>query len=130
MIRAVPLLLFLAVEIFCVIDVIQSREEEVRKLPKTAWILLVLLFPLIGIVAWFAVGRPRSASGRRSPYERSMPHYPEYDRPGRAAGVSTESDENFLRQVRERAEEQRRRYAEQQRAAAEQEPETETESGP
>lgn len=126
MIRAVPVLLLLLVEIFCVIDIIQSREDEVRKLPKTAWVLLVLFFPLIGIVAWLAVGRPRSGPRGRSHFDRPMPQYPEYDRPGRAAGVSTESDENFLRQVRERAEEQRRRYAEQQRAAAaeDQEPES------
>ncbi len=41
-----------------------------------------------------------------------MPHYPEYDRPGRAAATSPDDDEDFLRKVRERAEEQRRAYRE------------------
>jgi hypothetical protein len=44
-----------------------------------------------------------------------MPHFPEYDRPGRAAGLTPESDEDFLRRVRERAEEQRRRAAEEKK---------------
>ena len=43
-----------------------------------------------------------------------MPQFPEYDRPGRAAATSPEADEEFLRKVRERAEEQRRAYREQQ----------------
>ena len=43
-------------------------------------------------------------------YERETPVFPEYDRPGRAAAVDPEKDEEFLRQVRERAEEQRKRY--------------------
>jgi len=41
--------------------------------------------------------------------------YPEYDRPGRFAATNPEDDEVFLRQVRERAEEQRRQYREKQR---------------
>ena len=44
-----------------------------------------------------------------------MPHYPEYDRPGRAMGATPESDDEFLKRVRERAEEQRRRAAEQKK---------------
>lgn len=39
-----------------------------------------------------------------------MPEFPEYNRPGRAAGHSVESDEEFLKRCRERAEEQRRRH--------------------
>ncbi|MET3963021.1 hypothetical protein ABIE44_002955 [Marmoricola sp. OAE513] len=112
-------LVVLVLDIFCVIDIIQSREGEVRNLPKIAWLLLVLFFPLVGSIAWLAVGRPSRQPAGRSPYERSAPAYPEYDRPGRAAGVSAESDDEFLRKVRERAEEQRRRAAEQKKAAQE-----------
>ena len=45
----------------------------------------------------------------------AAPEFPEYDRPGRAAAVNPEDDEDFLRKVRERAEDQRRRYRESQR---------------
>jgi len=108
-------LLLLALDIFCVIDLIQSREDEVRNLPKIVWLLLILFFPPIGSIAWLAVGRPQRGPGPRSAYERATPHYPEYDRPGRAAGMSEESDEEFLRRVRERAEEQRRKAAEEKK---------------
>jgi hypothetical protein len=108
-------LLLLALDIFCVIDLIQTREDEVRNLPKIAWLLLILLFPPIGSIAWLAAGRPQRGPGQRSAYERAMPHYPEYDRPGRAAGLTPESDEEFLRRVRERAEEQRRKAAEEKK---------------
>lgn len=126
MIRAVPFLLLVVLDIFCVIDCLQSKDDEVRHLPKIGWLLLILLFPPIGAIAWLAAGRPVRAGGSRSRYEREAPDFPEYDRPGRAAGLSPESDEEFLRRIRERAEEQRRRAAQQKKAEqrkAEQEPE-------
>jgi hypothetical protein len=106
-------LVTLALWIFCLVEVIGTDEGAIRNLPKVGWLLIVLLFPFAGSVAWLAAGRPVAA--RRSPYERQVPQYPEYDRPGRAAAVSPEDDEAFLRQVRERAEEQRRRYRESRR---------------
>jgi hypothetical protein len=114
-------LLVLALDIFCLIDVIVSREDEVRNLPKIAWLLLILFFPLVGSIAWLAAGRPQAGTARRSAYEREMPHFPEYDRPGRAAGLTPESDEEFLRRVRERAEEQRRKAAEERKRREQQE---------
>jgi hypothetical protein len=97
--------------LYCLIDAITSNEGDVRNLPKLGWIFIVLLFPFVGSIAWLVAGRPRRARPRR--FERTMPGFPEYDRPGRAAGTSIESDEEFLRRCRERAEEQRRRYREQ-----------------
>ena len=93
--------------VYCVIDVISRRPDAVRHLPKIGWLVLVLLFPLVGSVAWLVAGRPR-----RQPraFERPAPEFPEYDRPGRAAATSSESDEEFLRRCRDRAEEQRRRH--------------------
>jgi hypothetical protein len=108
-------LVTLALWIFCLVEVIGTDDGAIRNLPKVGWLLIVLFFPLAGSVAWLAAGRPVTAVGR-SPYERRAPQYPEYDRPGRAAATSPEDDEAFLRQVRERAEEQRRRYRESRRA--------------
>jgi Phospholipase_D-nuclease N-terminal len=101
----------LALWIYCLVDVIGSDEGGIRHLPKLWWLLIVLLFPFAGSIAWLAAGRPPRAP-RRSPRERAMPSYPEYDRPGRAAATSPEDDEEFLRKIRERAEEQRRAYRE------------------
>ena len=55
-------------------------------------------------------GRPRSGS-RDLPYRdagRAARQFPEYDRPGRFAATNPDDDEAFLRQVRERAEQQTR----------------------
>jgi hypothetical protein len=96
--------------IFCVVDVIVARDDEVRYLPKWGWLVLVLLFPLVGSIAWLVAGRPRRAARRLSAYEREAAAFPEYDRPGRAAAVDPAADEEFLRRCRERAEEQRKRH--------------------
>lgn len=92
-------------------QVLLTPDALVRRLPKVAWLVIVFLFPMLGTVGWYVFGRPET-TGRRtaSAYERPTPAFPEYDRPGRAAAVDPEKDEEFLRQVRERAEEQRRRY--------------------
>ena len=98
----------LVLAIYCLVEAISSRDDEIRHLKKVWWILLILFFPLLGSIAWLAAGRPVRAQARPSAYERPAPVFPEYDRPGRAAAVDPEADAEFLRKIRERAEEQRR----------------------
>ncbi|HSV40630.1 MAG TPA: PLDc N-terminal domain-containing protein [Nocardioidaceae bacterium] len=100
--------------IYCVIRIIQTTDAEIRYLPKFGWLILVLLFPLVGSIAWLAVGNPRKP--RPSGNQGSTSSFPEYDRPGRAIATNPDDDEEFLRKVRERAEEQRRKAAEQKKA--------------
>ena len=96
--------------VYTLVNVATTPSAAVRNLPKVAWVILVLLFPILGTAGWFIFGRPDTRSARRSAYERPTPEFPEYDRPGRAAALDPAKDEEFLKQVRERAEEQRRRY--------------------
>jgi hypothetical protein len=105
-----------AIWIFCLVDVAQTQDDEIRNLNKGAWIIIVLFFSVPGAIGWFVFGRPESRPRAARAYERAVPSFPEYDRPGRAAASDPEKDEQFLRQVRERAEEQRRRYAERKKA--------------
>lgn len=111
-----------ALWLFCLVDVIGTPDREVRNLPKFAWLILVLIFPFVGSLAWLIAGRPQSPA-RRSAYERSAPTFPEYDRPGRAAAVDPELDEEFLKQVRARAEGQRKRYEQSRKPEDEPHPE-------
>lgn len=104
-----------ALWVFCLVDAIGTSSDRVRNLAKVAWILLILFFPFIGSIAWLVAGRPDSTRTRRSAYEREQPQFPEYDRPGRAAAVDPEKDAEFLRQIRERAEAQRKQYDEQKK---------------
>ncbi len=122
-------LVVFAVWIFTLADVAQAPKKDVRNLPKVAWVVLVLLFPVLGSAAWFVFGRPQGPS-RPAVGERRAPAFPEYDRPGRSAAVDAEKDEEFLRQVRARAEEQRRRYAEEKRREQGREQGRELEEGP
>ncbi|WP_399064663.1 PLDc N-terminal domain-containing protein [Streptomyces winkii] len=71
MLRYLPFLLVLAVWIYAFIDCLNTPEQEVRKLPKVVWVIIILLFGqvLLGPVAWFAVGRPR----RNAPYGATRP---------------------------------------------------------
>jgi Phospholipase_D-nuclease N-terminal len=111
-----------AVWIFTLIDVIIAPDAAIRALPKVAWVIVVLLFPLLGSAAWFIFGRPDGRVARPAgAYERSAPTFPEYDKPGRAAALDPDKDEEFLRQVRARADEQRRRYEQQKKHEREQE---------
>jgi hypothetical protein len=99
-----------ALWIYCLVDVAQTRDDEIRNLNKGAWIIIVLFFSVPGAIGWFIFGRPENRARTPGAYERTAPQFPEYDRPGRAAAVDPEKDEEFLKQVRERADEQRRRY--------------------
>lgn len=101
--------------VYTLVDVAQTPEHEIRNLNKGAWIVIVLFFSLAGIVGWFVFGRPEHRPRAASAHERGQPSFPEYDRPGRAAAVDPEKDEEFLKQVRARAEQQRKRYEEQKR---------------
>ena len=112
--------------VYTLAKVVTTPQHQVRTLPKVAWVVIVLLFPLLGTVAWYVFGRPEGGpAASRSAYERETRAYPEYDRPGRAAAADPEKDAEFLRQVRERAEEQRRRYQQSKKAEPE-EPAPET----
>ena len=104
----------LVLGIYCLVEAITARDDEVRHLQKTWWILLILFFPVVGSIAWLVAGRPVTTPRRLGPHERSTSAFPEYDRPGRFAAGDPVKDEEFLRKVRERAEEQRRKAREQE----------------
>ena len=106
--------------VYCLLDVIMTDDHRVRNLSKAVWVAVVLLTFEVGAIAWLVAGRPRSGS-RDLPYRgnasRAARQFPEYDRPGRFAATNPDDDEAFLRQVRERAEQQTRAAREARRGA-------------
>ena len=54
-------ILFVMLLIFTVIDIIATDEVIIRNLPKITWLFIVIIIPIAGIVAWFALGRPVGA---------------------------------------------------------------------
>ena len=57
-------LVVMALWIYCILDVIATENSLVRNLPKGMWLLLVIFLPMIGSVAWLALGRPMYAGWR------------------------------------------------------------------
>ena len=105
--------------IFCIIDVITTHEMAVRNLPKIAWLLIVLLLADLGAIAWLVAGRSWNGVPQARAADPARGHFPKYDRPGRHVAASPEEDAQFLAQVRERADAQRRRYEAKRRAELE-----------
>ncbi len=80
-IRFVPGVLIFIFWLYCVIDVITSREDSIRNLGKNIWLLIVFFFPLIGSIAWIAAGRP-IAERPLTREQGAAPSFPEYERRG------------------------------------------------
>ncbi|MFZ2241355.1 MAG: PLD nuclease N-terminal domain-containing protein [Gordonia amarae] len=106
-------LITLAVLILTLIDIIRAEEGAIHGIPKLAWIMLVVVIPIIGALLWIGFGRPTADDIAAEP-ARPRGEFPEYDHPHRARAVDPDADREFLRQVRARAEEQRRKAREQQ----------------
>ncbi|MFW6691450.1 PLD nuclease N-terminal domain-containing protein [Streptomyces sp. MAR4 CNX-425] len=66
MLRYLPVFLILGVVIYAAIDCATTKKEDAKHLPKVAWIVLIVLFPLLGSLGWLFAGknrRPAAAGG-------------------------------------------------------------------
>ncbi|MGY1453379.1 PLD nuclease N-terminal domain-containing protein [Streptomyces sp. SS8] len=90
MLRILPTVLLLAVLLYAFIDCLNTPENEARKLPKLAWVFVILLFPPVGPIAWLVVGRPR----RNAPYGAT--------RPAERRWVAPDDNPDFLKSINER----------------------------
>ena len=96
MLRFLPYVLEIALLVYCLIDCIQTDSSLVRNLPKTMWVFLIIILPLIGSIAWLVAGRSEYASrGRQVPWPSTKTAgFPEYERPRRS---SPDDDPAFRR---------------------------------
>jgi hypothetical protein len=106
-------LVFLGLWIFCIIDVITTAESDVRNLPKVVWLLIVIFLFDVGSLAWLIAGRNWAGAGAGS-RPRGAARPSEQDRPGRSVPTNPDDDEEFLRNLRQRAADQRRSYEKRQ----------------
>jgi len=118
MLRLLPVLLILALALFALVDCLARDEDEIRALPKVLWVLVILLFPLLGSVVWFIAGRPHGAAlpgAGLGSGSGSAPDERRFNPFGRGSGgpqraLAPDDDPEFLR----RLDEQRRRDEESQ----------------
>ncbi|WP_406862427.1 PLD nuclease N-terminal domain-containing protein [Streptomyces sp. HUAS MG47] len=94
MLRALMYILPIALTIYAVIDCLNTPEDEARHLPKIAWIFIILLFWIVGPIAWFAAGKMRRApAGGRTPSEWHRNHRNEW--------VAPDDNPEFLKSLRD-----------------------------
>ncbi|MEV7729003.1 PLD nuclease N-terminal domain-containing protein [Streptomyces sp. NPDC087917] len=99
MLRYLPFLLILALTIYAFIDCLNTPEEEVKHLPKVVWVLIILLFSIVGPVVWLFAGRKRSSVGGPGAGGRSR----------RAQWVAPDDNPEFLDSLREERKERTER---------------------
>ena len=63
----------LALTLYTFIDCAQRDESQIQKLPKWAWLLLILFFSSIGSISYLIIGRKRGNKGPRPPKRRILP---------------------------------------------------------
>ncbi|MFE9172450.1 PLD nuclease N-terminal domain-containing protein [Streptomyces kebangsaanensis] len=94
MLRVLMFLVPLALVIFAFIDCLNTPEDEVKHLPKIAWVFIILLFWVVGPIVWLVAGKNRqlAVGGRTSP---------EWQRGGRARYVAPDDNPEFLKSLAE-----------------------------
>ncbi|MFD3611954.1 PLD nuclease N-terminal domain-containing protein [Streptomyces atroolivaceus] len=93
MLRALIILLPLALTIYAFIDCLNTPEDEVKHLPKVAWVFIILLFWVVGPVVWLAAGKARRApAGGRTPSE--------WPRRNRTTWVAPDDNPDFLKSLK------------------------------
>jgi hypothetical protein len=90
---AIPIVL----AIYAIVDCLQTPDDQLRGLPRFGWIVLILLFPLIGSIVWLFAGRPKAGTARRRIGWPTVPGAPE-QRPTRRV-VAPDDDPEFLRNL-------------------------------
>lgn len=71
-------------DIYTLIDCAMTPQDKVRRFPKWAWLLIIILTGFIGDIAWFITGRPRR---------------PRPNRGGRGRIIPPDDDPDFLRKL-------------------------------
>ena len=110
MIRVLPWLLAIALTIYAAVDCVQTDERRVRNLPKLIWLLVVLVFPIVGPVVWFIAGRPHGAAlpgAGLGSGSGSAPDERRFNPFGRGSGgpqraLAPDDDPEFLRELERR----------------------------
>lgn len=85
--RVLPVVAAIALLVYALIDCVQTDSARVRSLNKIAWAAIIVLVPIIGPIAWLAIGKTRPRPRPAAPPVRTQ--LPPDDNP------------EFLRQLRD-----------------------------
>src|SRR5690349_7023894 len=97
--RVLPALLAIGLFVYCLVECLQSDPRDVRTLPRSAW-LFVIVLPVIGPLLWLLAGRPHRARHSRPPRASSRSSFdPPPPQPG-TYPLGPDDDPEFLEQLR------------------------------
>lgn len=85
-----------AIMIYAIVEVAIAPKAQVRSIPKPAWFVVIVLFPLVGAILWFVLGRPRRATGPNAAPPKDV-----VDRPSTTGPFSTESVDDRIARLEE-----------------------------
>ena len=85
MLRALFTIFIIGFTLYSFFDCARTDQDQVRRLPKWGWLLIILLFEFMGPLAWQFIGKPK---GNRGPRGR---------RPGKI--IPPDDDPDFLRKI-------------------------------
>ncbi len=101
--RIVLIVLVFALTLYALLDCARTPEESMpARMPKFLWIILVVLFPTIGPIAWIIVSRVKAAEERGGFVEPTVWSSKEgttFRRPERARPMAPDDDPEFLRDL-------------------------------
>ncbi|MDQ0632672.1 hypothetical protein QFZ40_000581 [Arthrobacter pascens] len=67
----------LAIFVYGLVDVIRTDGRQTRGISKPAWIIVMIILPVLGAILWLLIGRPRGTEPVRQSY--SHPTAPDDD---------------------------------------------------
>ena len=101
-------LIVMTLFVFALVDIILRPSDQVRHLPKLAWVFVVILLPLLGSILWFALGREyEPSSGRRRTLRMPAAHAEPTAAPARHETAPNSTEAQLAALEREIAEAER-----------------------
>lgn len=101
--RAVVIVLVLALTIYSLLDCARTPEESMpARMPRFLWIILIVLFPTVGPIAWIIVSRVKAAEERGGVVEPtvwSSKEGTQFRRAERPRALGPDDDPEFLRNL-------------------------------
>ncbi|WP_407560429.1 PLD nuclease N-terminal domain-containing protein [Streptomyces sp. 184] len=99
MLRYLPFMIFLGLVIYALIDCATTKKEDAKHLPKFVWILLIVLFPLLGSIGWLLAGRNRRRSAAGGSGGRGLGLGGGTGRERRSTWVAPDDNPEFLKKL-------------------------------
>lgn len=94
--------------VYAFFDALTSPSEEIRNLPKVLWLIIIIVFMMVGPLLWLFLGRPRvpataatSAPVTAASADNLDPS--DFQQPsGRQRPIGPDDDPEFLRRLNKR----------------------------